>query len=55
MIDLAGLPLVSQTSGQPPDQSVAAVSSLQQNGPAIGTAQPLVELQYGRLVENVGK
>src|SRR5664280_1307025 len=53
--EFAGLPLVSQTSGQPPDQSVAAVSSLQQNGPAIGTAQPLVELQYGRLVENVGE
>jgi len=35
VIDLAGLPLISQTLGQSLDQSVAAVSSLQQDGSAI--------------------
>ena len=55
VIDLAGLPLVAQTSGQSIDQSVAAVSSLQQDGAAIGTAILLIELQHGRLVENLGE
>ena len=37
------------------DQSVAAVSRLQQDGSAIGTAIPLIELQHGRLGENLGE
>ena len=53
VIDLAGLPPVSQASGQPPDQSVAAVSSLQQNGSAIGTAIQLIELQHNWPSENL--
>jgi len=51
VIHLAGLPLVAQASGQSLDQSVAAVRSLQQDGSAIGTAIPLIELQHGRLAK----
>src|SRR5665811_1194344 len=53
MIDFAGLPVVSQTSGQSLDQSVAAVSRFQQDGSAIGTAIPLIELQHNWLSENL--
>jgi hypothetical protein len=53
MIDLACLPLVSQASSQTVDQSVAAVGSLQQDGSAIGTRLPLIELQYGGLGKNL--
>src|SRR5271157_4736568 len=53
VIDLAGLPPVSQTSGQRLDQSVAAVSRLQQDGSAIGTAIQLIELQHNWLSENL--
>jgi hypothetical protein len=49
MIDLACLPLVFQTSSQTPDQSVASLRRLQQDGSAIGTALPLIELQYDGL------
>src|SRR5271166_3344569 len=55
MIDLARLPLVSQTSGQTTDQSIAAVRGLQQQGSAIGTALPLVKLQRQRLGTNIGE
>src|ERR1039457_2521476 len=53
MIALAGLPRVSQASSQTVDQSVAAVGSLQQDGSAIRTALPLIELQYGGLGKNL--
>jgi hypothetical protein len=53
MIDLAGLPLVSQTFDQSLEQSVAAVSRLQQDGSAIGTAIQLIELQHNWLSENL--
>jgi hypothetical protein len=53
MIDLACLPIVSQASGQAADQSVAAVCSLQQDGSAIGTTLPLIELQHRRLGKNL--
>jgi hypothetical protein len=53
MIDLACLPLVSQASSQTVDQSVAALGSLQQDGSAIGTRLPLIELQYGGLGKNL--
>jgi hypothetical protein len=55
VIDLARLPLVSQTSRQTADQSIAAVSRLQQQSSAVGTALPLIELQHGRLGENIGE
>jgi hypothetical protein len=55
MIDLACLPLVSQASSQAADQSVAPVSCLQQDGPAIGTTLPLIELQHGGLGKNLGE
>jgi hypothetical protein len=55
MIDLASLPLVSQTSRQTTDQSVAAVGGLQQDRAAIGTALLLIELQYRGLGENLGE
>jgi hypothetical protein len=35
------------------DQAVAAVSSLQQDGSAIGTAIPLIELQHNWLSDNL--
>jgi hypothetical protein len=53
VIDLAGLPLISQASDQSLDQAVAAVSSLQQDGSAIGTAIQLIELQHNWLSENL--
>jgi len=53
VIDLAGLPLVAQASGQSLDQSVTAVRSFQQDGAAIGAAIQLIELQHGGLVENL--
>ena len=46
VIDLACLPLVAQTSCQSLDQSIAAVSSLQQDGSAVGTAIHLIEPQF---------
>src|SRR5271166_2809072 len=55
MIDLARLPLVPQTPGQTADQSIATVGGLQQQGSAIGTALPLIELQHGRLGKNTGE
>jgi hypothetical protein len=55
VVNLAGLPLVVQTSGQSLNQSVAAVSSLQQDGSAIGTAILLIELQHGGLSKNLGE
>jgi hypothetical protein len=54
VIDLARLPLVSQTVSHAGDQSIAPVSRLQQQGSAVGTALPLIELQHGRLGENIG-
>jgi hypothetical protein len=54
MIDLARLPLVSQTVSHAGDQSIAPVSRLQQQSSAVGTALPLIELQHGRLGENIG-
>ena len=53
MIDLAGLPLISQASDQSLNQAVAAVSRLQQDGSAIGTAIQLIELQHNWLSENL--
>jgi hypothetical protein len=53
MIDLARWPLVAQTSSQTVDQSVAAICGLQQDGSAIGTALPLIELQHGGLGKNL--
>src|SRR5664279_5375767 len=53
MIDLASLPLILQASDQSLNQAVAAVSSLQQDGSAIGTAIPLIELQHNWLSENL--
>jgi hypothetical protein len=44
MIDLARLPLVSQTVSHASDQSIASVGGLQQQGSAIGTALTLVKL-----------
>jgi hypothetical protein len=55
MIDLARLPLVSQAASQAAYQSVAAVGSLQQDGSTIGTALPLIKLQYGWLGTNLRK
>ncbi len=55
MIDLARLPCVAQTSSQTLDQSVAAIGGLQQHGSAIGTALPLIELDYGGLGKNLGE
>jgi hypothetical protein len=56
MIDLARLPLVSQTVSHAGDQSITPVSRLQQQqSSAVGTALPLIELQHGRLVENIGE
>ena len=55
MIDLARLPLVSQTSGQTADQSIATVGGLQQQGSAIGTALTLIKLERQRLGKNIGK
>jgi len=40
VIDLARLPLVSQTVSHAGDQSIAAVSRLQQQSSAVGTALP---------------
>jgi hypothetical protein len=54
MIDLARLPLVSQTVSHAGDQSITPVSRLQQQSSAVGTALPLIELQHGRLGENIG-
>src|ERR1039458_7080553 len=50
MIDVACLPLVWQASSQAANQPVAALGSLQQDGSAIRTALPLLELQYGGAV-----
>ncbi len=55
MIDLARLPCVAQTSSQSFNQSVAAIGRLQQHGSAIGTALPLIELDYGGLGKNLGE
>jgi hypothetical protein len=53
MIDLTCLPLVFETTSQATDQSVAALGRLQQDGSAIGTTLPLIELQYGGLGKNL--
>jgi hypothetical protein len=49
------LPLVSQTVSHAGDQSIAAVSRLQQQSSAVGTALPLIELQRQRLGKNIGE
>jgi hypothetical protein len=54
MIDLARLPLVFEASSQAADQFIAALGRLQQDGSAIRTALPLIELQYGGLGKNLG-
>jgi hypothetical protein len=53
MIDLTCLPFVFETTGQATDQSVATLGRLQQDGSAIGTTLPLIELQYGGLGKNL--
>jgi hypothetical protein len=55
MIDLARLPLVAQAVSHAGDQSITPVGGLQQQGSAIGTALPMIELQHGRLGENIGE
>jgi hypothetical protein len=49
------LSLILETSCQTLDQSVTAVSGLQQHSSAIGTALPLIELQYRGLGKNIGE
>jgi hypothetical protein len=46
---------VAVEDGQPADQSVAPLGRLQQNGSAIRTALPLIELQHRWLDEKFGK
>ena len=55
MIDLPGLPLILQTGSQASDQSVASLGRLQQQGPAVGTALPLVKPSHHGLGKNVGE
>src|ERR1700686_4659103 len=53
MIDLPSLPLVFQTPGQAAGQAVASLGRLQQDGSAIGTTLPLIELQHGGFGKNL--
>src|SRR5947207_12588349 len=55
MIDLAGLPLVSQAGGQSSHQSIAAIGGLQQQGSAVRTPLALIELGHDRLAKNSWK
>src|ERR1019366_6738480 len=46
---------VAQAVSHAGDQSITPVGGLQQQGSAIGTALPMIELQHGRLGENIGE
>ena len=51
--DLAGLPVVDQTVGEPLDQPVLSLRRLQQNGSAIGSRMRLIERRDDRLREQI--
>ena len=53
MPDLAGLPVVDQTLGEPVDQSVLSLCRLQQDGAAIGARMLLIERRDEGLVEEI--
>jgi hypothetical protein len=55
MIDLAGLPLVLETSAQFVQQSQATIGSLQQQSAAIRATISLVKLRYHWLAKNSWK
>ena len=53
MPDLAGLPVVDQTLGEPVDQPVLSLCRLQQDGAAIGARMLLIERRDEGLVEEI--
>jgi len=55
MINLARLAKIVQADRHAGDQSVATLRRLQQHGPTIGTALPLVEFQHHRLGKHLWK